>query len=351
MGNQPGRASDEKSIRYVDSGSCTLRRKVCGDVPLEAGIDDARKLIARELEISLSATKMQRVYFADGSGAPLPHACIMDLPRLRIPLEGCRPMELSRCHRREKIAPVPGELVFFSANAWTRPDWSIKARVLDILFGADHLTLSVLDHETKNGRNEELLTATVPNSANDTIQPLLHAMTAYGRDGGGPPLDRLLAESLLHSCIWLLKRSPGCHQRKAAHTYEAICSYVQEHYQAALTRETVATHFSLTPNHISRLFQQEGFMGFIDYLNMVRVSRAKLMLQELNVPLKVIATACGYRDTAYFCRVFKRIYKATPTDCRAREAPSHRGRVLALSRLRRPESLLLDDSGPFSNGY
>ena len=323
MGNQPAKASDEQSVRFVDPGSCNLRRQVREDVPLQAGIDDPCKLIGRELELSLSATKMQRVYFADGSGTPLPHACIREFPRVRIPLEGCRPMELSRCHRREKISPVPGELVFFPANAWTRPDWSAKARVLDILFGADHLILSVLDYESKSGCNEVLLTATVPNSANGTIQPLLQAMTAYGRDGGGPPLDRLLAESLLHSCIWLLKKSPGCHQRKAAQTYEAICSYVQEHYQSALTRETVAMHFSLTPNHISRLFQQEGFMGFIDYLNLARVSRAKAMLQELNVPLKVIATACGYRDTAYFCRVFKRIYKATPTDCRARPAPSH----------------------------
>jgi AraC-like DNA-binding protein len=318
MGNQPAKALDEQSIRFVDPGSCTLTPETCEDVPLEAGRDNSCKLITRVLELSLSATRMQRVYFADGSGAPLPDACIMGFPRLWIPLEGCRPMELSRRRRRQTIAPVPGELVFFSASAWARPDWSTKARVLDILFCADHLTLSVLDHDSKSGGNEELLTATVPNSANGTIQPLLQAMAAYGRDGGAPPLDTLLAESLLHSCIWLLKRkSPACHQRKAAQTYEAICSYVQEHYGSALTRETVATHFSLTPNHISRLFQQEGFMGFIDYLNMVRVSRAKLMLEELNMPLKVIATACGYRDTAYFCRVFKRIYKATPTDCRA----------------------------------
>jgi AraC-like DNA-binding protein len=326
MGNEPAKAPDEQSIRFVDPGSCTLTREACEDVPLQVGRDESCKLIVRELELCLSATKMQRVYFADGSGAPLPDACIMGFPRLWIPLEGCRPMELSRCRRRETIAPVPGELVFFSASAWARPDWSTKARVLDILFGADYLTLSVLDHESKSrGNDQELLTATVPNSANGTIQPLLQAMAAYGRDGGAPPLDRLLAESLLHSCIWLLKRkSSACHQRKAAQTYDAICSYLQDHYGSALTRETVATHFSLTPNHISRLFQQEGFMGFIDYLNMVRVSRAKLMLEELNVPLKVIATACGYRDTAYFCRVFKRIYKATPTDCRAGQAPSQR---------------------------
>jgi AraC-like DNA-binding protein len=300
--------------------SCVLERKVHADIHLDVGGDDACRLIASELETSLSATKLRHVYFADGSGVPPPQVSIMGFPRLWIPLEGCYPMEVSRCHRLERIAPVPGELVFFAANAWSGPDWSADAKVLDILFGAKHLTLSVFFHECKTGRTGELLTTTVPKGANGTIQPLLRAMTAYGVDGEGPPLDRLLAESLLHSCIGLLKKSPGHRQRKAVQTYEAICRYVQEHFQSALTRDTVAMHFNLAPNHISRLFRQEGFMSFIDYLNMVRVSRAKLMLHEHGTPLKAIATACGYQDTAYFCRVFKRVYKVTPTDCRARPA-------------------------------
>src|SRR6476660_4125170 len=116
--------------------SCVLERKVHADIHLDVGGDDACRLIASELETSLSVTKLRHVYFADGSGVPPPQASSMGFPRLWLPLEGCYPMEVSRCHRLERIAPVPGELVFFAANAWTRPDWSADAKVLDILFGA-----------------------------------------------------------------------------------------------------------------------------------------------------------------------------------------------------------------------
>lgn len=58
-------------------------------------------------------------------------------------------------------------------------------------------------------------------------------------------------------------------------------------------------------------------MRFNDYLNLVRVNRAKFMLQNYTIPLKEIASNCCYSDPAYFCRVFKKICKVTPTEYRA----------------------------------
>src|SRR5262249_23558346 len=129
-------------------------------------------------------------------------------------------------------------------------------------------------------------------------------------------LNGLLPVSLLHPCLQLLISPAPPHPRKAAHTYEAVCLYVQENFQNQITRESVAKNFALTPNHISRLFRHEGCMGFSDYLTLVRIDRAKFMLKEYGSPLKEIAANCGYRDVAYFCRVFRRITKITPTEYR-----------------------------------
>jgi YesN/AraC family two-component response regulator len=57
-------------------------------------------------------------------------------------------------------------------------------------------------------------------------------------------------------------------------------------------------------------------MRFNDYLNLVRVNRAKFILRNYEMGLKEVASSCGYSDTAYFCRVFKRIGKVTPTEYR-----------------------------------
>jgi AraC-like DNA-binding protein len=54
----------------------------------------------------------------------------------------------------------------------------------------------------------------------------------------------------------------------------------QENFQIAITRENVANHFGLAPNHVSRLFRREGQTRFSDFLNLVRMNRAKFMLRN-----------------------------------------------------------------------
>jgi YesN/AraC family two-component response regulator len=139
----------------------------------------------------------------------------------------------------------------------------------------------------------------------------------FAMDESNGPLAGLLTESLLHSCLRLLKAGQNHRPRKAIRTYESICLYVQENFQEPITRESVARHFGLAPNHVSRLFRKEGLMRFNDYVNLVRVNRAKFMLQNYSVTLKEIASDCGYNDAAYFCRLFKKICKTTPTQYRA----------------------------------
>ena len=57
-------------------------------------------------------------------------------------------------------------------------------------------------------------------------------------------------------------------------------------------------------------------MRFNDYVNLVRVNRAKFMLRNYPMTLKEVAANCGYTDIAYFCRIFKKIVKLTPTQYR-----------------------------------
>jgi AraC-like DNA-binding protein len=81
----------------------------------------------------------------------------------------------------------------------------------------------------------------------------------------------------------------------------------------------VARRFGIAPTHVSRLFRTEGLMNFRDYVNLVRMNRAKFILASYDVPLKEVAASCGYSDVAYFCKVFKSITKTTPTQYRDRD--------------------------------
>lgn len=279
------------------------------------------RIIIRELEEYLRTARIRHVHFGDGSTPPPVLAYVTNFPRLSVPLTGCHTMEIARSGRVETIQPGRGHAVFVPDHAWNKPDWSAHVEAFTFLFGAKQVGISLVRHEGKTQSPSTALKASVQGGYDVPTHSILAALMVLAADHAKGPLARLLTESLLHACLRLLK-SPQKHPpRKAIRTYESLCLFVQENFQSQITRESVAKHFGLAPNHVSRLFRKEGFMRFNDYLNLVRVNRAKFMLQTYSLTLKEIAFDCGYNDTAYFCRVFKKTCKITPTQYRTETTP------------------------------
>jgi AraC-like DNA-binding protein len=258
------------------------------------------------------------VHFGDGTTVPPPLAYVTNFPRLSLPLAGCHTMEMAQSGRTETIKPIRGHAVFVPDHAWNKPDWSGRVEVLTFLFGVKQIGISLVRHRGGSQVPPMAVKASIQGGYDVPTHSLLAALMVLAADHTKGPLAPLLIESMLHACLRLLKAPPKHRPRKAIRTYESICLYVQENFHIPITRESVAHHFGLAPNHVSRLFRKEGFMRFNDYLNMVRVNRAKFMLQNYSMTLKEIASSCCYSDPAYFCRVFKKVCKVTPTEYRAK---------------------------------
>ena len=275
------------------------------------------RLIVHELEEYLRETRVRRVHLVDGTTAPPPLAYVTNFPRLSLPLAGCHTMEVANSGRAETIKPIRGHAVFVPDHAWNKPDWSGHVEVLTFLFGVKQIGISLVRHSGGSQVPATAVKASVHGGYDVPTHSILAALMVLAADHTKGPLARLLTESLLHASLRLLKSPQTQRPRKAIRTYESICLYVQENFHSSITRESVAQHFGLAPNHVSRLFRKEGFMRFNDYLNLVRVNRAKFMLQNYSMTLKEIAASCCYSDPAYFCRVFKKVCKVTPTEYRA----------------------------------
>jgi len=278
------------------------------------------RVIIQELEDYLRKTRIRQVHFGDGTTAPPPLAYVTNFPRLSLPLAGCHTMEIARSGRTETIKPVRGHAVFVPDHAWNKPDWSGRVDVLTFLFGVKQIGISLVRHRGASQVPPTAVKASVQGGYDVPTHSILSTLMVMAADHTKGPLARLSVESMLHACLRLLKSPQTQRTRKAIRTYESICLYVQENFHSPITRESVAEHFGLAPNHVSRLFRKEGFMRFNDYLNLVRVNRAKFMLQNYSMTLKEIAAGCCYSDAAYFCRVFKKICKVTPTEYRAKNS-------------------------------
>jgi AraC-like DNA-binding protein len=294
---------------------------------LKAAPLPANRIIIRELEEYLRRTRIRHVHFGDGSTPPPMLAYVTNFPRLSVPLTGCHTMEVAHGGHTEIINPVRGHAVFVPDHAWNKPDWSVHVETLTLLFGVKQIGISLVRHEGNTQSPTTALKASVHGGYDVPTHSILTSLRVLAADHSKGPLARLLTESMLHACLRLLKSPQKHHLRKAIRTYESLCLYVQENFQSPITRESVAQHFGLAPNHISRVFRKEGFMRFNDYLNLVRVNRAKFMLQNYSLTLKEIASNCGYNDTAYFCRVFKKTCKVTPTEYRTETSTGRKVRV------------------------
>jgi AraC-like DNA-binding protein len=279
-----------------------------------------RRIITLELETFLRKARVRRVHFGDSSVAPPPLAYITNFPRLSLPLEGAHAMELPVGGKPRRITPTRGQAVFVPGHAWNRPDWADRVKVLTFLFGAKQIGISLVTHRGGDEANAQAIKTSVQSAHDALSRSILSALAALAGETTTGPLPRLLTESLLHGCLRLLRAPESRKPRKAMRTYEMLCLYVQENFQHALTRELVAQRLGIDPAHVSRLFRREGLMRFSDYVNLVRMNRAKFILANYRIPLKEVAANCGYSDAAYFCRVFKRFAKATPTEWRDRGA-------------------------------
>jgi AraC-like DNA-binding protein len=282
------------------------------------GAAGARRIIASKLEKFLSETRLRQVHFADSSVSPPPLAHFTNFPRLSLPIEGFQAMELPVRGRSKRIAPGRGDAVFVPGHAWNRPDWADPVEVITFLFGTKQIGISLVTHRGGNECSARAIKTSVHAAHDIPSKNILHALAALTAEGSTGSLPKLMTESLLHACLRLLSMSERRTTRKAVHTFEVLCLYVQENFKDPLTREGVARRFGLAPTHVSRLFRKEGLMNFRDYVNLVRMNRAKFILSTYYIPLKEVAANCGYSDVAYFCRVFKGITKTTPTQYRDR---------------------------------
>ena len=95
-----------------------------------------------------------------------------------------------------------------------------------------------------------------------------------------------------------------------------VASYFWDHLNEEITLESVLKRFSVNKNTLNDAFNNELSMSCMAYLEYLRVSRAKKALQFGDESVSEISQICGYDDTGYFSKVFKKHTGQTPSEYR-----------------------------------
>lgn len=100
----------------------------------------------------------------------------------------------------------------------------------------------------------------------------------------------------------------------APNTIQKMEQYIKEHFQEDLSLKKMASLFYLNASYFSVFFKNNTGKNFNEYLTELRIEHAKELLSEKNLKIHQIAFSCGYSDSSYFCRIFRKTTGVTPAE-------------------------------------
>jgi AraC-like DNA-binding protein len=97
---------------------------------------------------------------------------------------------------------------------------------------------------------------------------------------------------------------------------DCVCSYIKNHYMEDIELDGLSSIAHLNKNYLVRQFKNSFGISPIAYLIKIRMEYAKKLLTESNLPIKTIATHCGYKDPSFFNFYFKKTFNISPASYR-----------------------------------
>ncbi len=89
-------------------------------------------------------------------------------------------------------------------------------------------------------------------------------------------------------------------------------SYLHENYSRSLSRWEIGSAVGVSDDYLSRVFSRELGVTPWDYLNRYRILRAKDLLRKTSENIGNVALQVGFKDQAYFSRVFHKLTGRAP---------------------------------------
>lgn len=93
---------------------------------------------------------------------------------------------------------------------------------------------------------------------------------------------------------------------------ESTVCYILNHCDEKITQNDVASACFVNKSYLSHAFKLETGMSFVDYISLVKMTRAKKLIAENDLMIFEVAKRIGFDDADYFCRKFKSVTGTTP---------------------------------------
>lgn len=93
-------------------------------------------------------------------------------------------------------------------------------------------------------------------------------------------------------------------------------TYIKNNYNRKISVQEIAAHTCMSMYYFSRVFKKSTGYSPHEYITMVRLNRAKILLKTTELSIKELAFKIGFNSEANFITCFKKHNTYTPTEFR-----------------------------------
>ncbi len=267
---------------------------------------ESRDTLIRLLEHLPEEFELQNFFLPDGIAPYAANRGIQPYNRLLLVLDGKKnePMSLDGAIRVVPLAKNDGYLV--RRDVWEYCSFETPHQLFCIVPRGSCLRLSLYDLKEPAGHFPWPEPVWF-----HTARPCPESLESLFRCMAGMPDDRATLNHLIRSTLSIarteLKRECRSGEKsKADALFDRIQWRLGHEFSGNLTRQHLAGAFRITPEYVSRLFREKTGKTFQEYLRDRRLERAAILLKNTELSIGEIAEGCGFQDTAYFIRSFRK---------------------------------------------
>lgn len=99
-----------------------------------------------------------------------------------------------------------------------------------------------------------------------------------------------------------------------------ILLYCSEHFtDEDISIKKVADRLYISPSYVSKVFSSKLKYSFREYINELRISKAKKLLSKTDRKIVDVMLECGFKNQSSFNRIFSDICKSSPSEYRQKK--------------------------------
>lgn len=212
------------------------------------------------------------------------------------------------CIEAKKLLPFVKIVLFTAFNDFEYTKEAIKLQVVDYLMKPIIINefqdviqkiLTDLDKiETENQRKKQLL-STYKASDFNTKQSIVAGLIAD-----------------IQTQIYETETTENISDMKSIQT---VIEIINKEYTTDISLDALAHRVYLSKGYLSAIFKKETSLSVVQYITMLRMQKAQILLTQSSMKISDICTATGYHDLSYFCLTFKRFFGITAAKFRSGE--------------------------------